>query len=99
MKRQNDIPPEFDKPVRVTDVLDLHGFFPEQVEEVVEAFLTAAQEAGYAEVRIIHGKGRSRLKWHVLRVLEQHPAAESWGDAPPERGGWGSTIVRVRTAE
>ncbi len=99
MSRKKHIPPEFSEPIRVTDVLDLHGFFPEQIEDVVGEFLKTAREDGLAEVRIIHGKGKSRLKWCVLRALAKHPAAASWGDAPPERGGWGSTIVRIRPRE
>ena len=37
----------FGEPIRVTDVLDLHGFFPEQVAEIVTEFLQQAIEFGY----------------------------------------------------
>ncbi len=49
----------------VTDVLDLHGFFPEQVAEMIQAFIENAVSLGLHRVRIIHGKGKSKLKWMV----------------------------------
>ena len=87
--------PEMD-PVVVTDVLDLHGFFPEQVPEIVDEFLRNAQRLRLSRLRIIHGKGKSRLKHAVLQELKQRPEVESFGDAPPEFGGWGATVVYLR---
>ncbi|MFQ5603867.1 MAG: Smr/MutS family protein [bacterium] len=84
---------------RVTDVLDLHGFFPEQVPEVVEAFIENARSLHLQRLRIIHGKGKSKLKWMVRKELENHPEVESFGDAPPEFGGWGATIVILKEEE
>lgn len=83
-------------PFPVRDELDLHGFFPEQVPEVVDEFLRHACAMGFARVRIIHGKGRSRLKWEVHRCLRSHPLVLAFGDAPPEAGGWGATIATLR---
>ncbi|MBC7187482.1 MAG: Smr/MutS family protein [Calditrichaeota bacterium] len=80
----------------VKDELDLHGFFPEQVPEVVDEFLRHACASGFARVRIVHGKGRSKLKWAVHRLLRSHPLVEAFGDAPPEAGGWGATIALLR---
>jgi DNA-nicking Smr family endonuclease len=88
---------EFGKPVRVTDTLDLHGFFPEQAAEIVQAFIDQAVEMDYRTIRIIHGKGKSRMKWEVIQVLRNHPAVGAFRDAPPESGHWGVTVVEVRT--
>ncbi|OQX84488.1 hypothetical protein B6D60_09285 [candidate division KSB1 bacterium 4484_87] len=85
--------PEF---IYVTDVLDLHGFFPEQAEEVVSEFLDQAVELQLPQVRIIHGKGRSKMKWTVQQILKTHPVVLSFYDAPPEFGGWGATIVEIK---
>jgi len=84
---------DFIEPVCVEDVLDLHGFFPEQIPEVVEEYLRFAVEQGFHEVRIVHGKGKSVLKWQVHQLLKNHPNVERFGDAPPESGGWGATIA------
>ncbi len=79
----------------VTNVLDLHGFYPEQVPEVVTEFLWNARQLHLTHLRIIHGKGKSKLKWIVHKLLEQSPDVESFKDAPPEIGGWGATIVEL----
>lgn len=82
--------------IEVTDVLDLHGFFPEEVPEIVDAFIENAIGLNLTEVKIIHGKGKSKLKWVVLKMLDAHSAVVDYFDAPPERGGWGATIVKLK---
>ena len=88
----------FPEPVRVTDLLDLHGFFPEQIPDVLEAFLQNAADLGLTTLRIVHGKGRSRLKFEVLRFLKGRPEVFRVYDAPPEAGGWGATVVELRNS-
>jgi DNA-nicking Smr family endonuclease len=34
----------------------------------------------------------------VRGVVSSHPAVAAFADAPPERGGWGATVVRLREA-
>lgn len=81
--------------VVVTDTLDLHGFFPEQIPEIMEAFIHNAQDLGLIRVRVIHGKGKSRLKFEVIRFLKDDPRVIRFGDAPPDLGGWGSTVAEL----
>ena len=75
------------------DWIDLHAFRPEDVPEVVRTYLEAALEAGYGEVRIVHGRGTGVQREAVRRVLAAHPRVAAFGDAPPERGGWGATLA------
>lgn len=82
--------------IEVTDVLDLHGFFPEQIPEIMEAFIDHAVELGLVNLRVIHGKGKSKLKWAVHQVLKTHPRVLWFGDAPPAYGGWGATIIELK---
>lgn len=89
-------PEDFDDAVIVTDVLDLHGFFPEQVPEIIHEFIRNAENLGLRTLRIVHGKGKSKLKWAVLRELDKYPQIASYGDAAPEFGGWGSTMVYLQ---
>ncbi len=97
-KQREEEPEEISLPdkVEVTDVLDLHGFFPEEVPEIIDAFIEHALELELREVKIIHGKGKSKLKWVVAKMLDSHSAVVDYYDAPPNRGGWGATIVELR---
>jgi DNA-nicking Smr family endonuclease len=89
-----------DEPVHVPieDALDLHSFGPRDVASVVEEYLKAAHERGFREVRIIHGRGIGVQRSIVRAVLSRHLLVVSFADAPPERGGWGATTVRLREA-
>lgn len=80
----------------VTDVLDLHGFFPEQIPEIIDEFIKNGLNLKLHRLRIIHGKGKSKLKWVVYKELEKNPYVDKFGDAAPEFGGWGATIVELK---
>jgi Smr domain len=85
--------------VPLEDVLDLHPFRPDEVAEVVREYLIRAQAAGYAEVRLIHGRGQGVQRETVRRLLAATPGVTAFTDAPPERGGWGATIARLRPVQ
>jgi dsDNA-specific endonuclease/ATPase MutS2 len=93
---------ESPEPVRIPieDALDLHAFAPKDVASVVDDYLREAQRAGFREVRLIHGRGTGTQRTIVRARLAQHPLVAGFADAPPERGGWGATVVRLlsRTA-
>ncbi|MBI1846635.1 MAG: Smr/MutS family protein [Candidatus Rokubacteria bacterium] len=90
-----------DEPVRIPieDALDLHAFAPRDIRGVVEEYLREARARGFSEVRLIHGRGIGAQRASVRAVLERHPAVLAFADAPPERGGWGATLVRLRPVE
>jgi dsDNA-specific endonuclease/ATPase MutS2 len=90
----------FPEPVRLPmeDRLDLHAFRPAEITEVVDAYLDAALEAGYREVRLIHGRGKGVQRARVQRLLARDRRVERFEDAPPDRGGWGATLVWLRPA-
>ena len=82
--------------VPIEDALDLHPFAPPEIPSVVESYLEAAAEKGFTEVRLIHGRGRGVQRRRVQSVLARHPLVEAFAEAPPERGGVGATVVRLR---
>ena len=86
-------------PVPIGDALDLHPFRPEETVEVVREYVARARAAGLGEVRLIHGRGRGVQREAVRRVLRTLADVAGFGDASPERGGWGATIVRLRPPE
>jgi dsDNA-specific endonuclease/ATPase MutS2 len=77
------------------DRIDLHPFRPRDVRSVVESYLEQAWEAGYTEVRLIHGRGIGVQREIVRSLLKRDPRVREFFDAPPERGGWGATVVRL----
>jgi dsDNA-specific endonuclease/ATPase MutS2 len=66
------------------------------VKLVVEAYLDEARRADFRSVRIIHGKGIGVQREMVRKILERIPFVIDWTDAPPDAGGLGATIVRLR---
>lgn len=78
------------------DWLDLHPFSPRDIPSVVEEYLWAAQQAGFREVRLVHGRGKGVQRRVVQSLLARHPAVESFSDAPAHRGGWGATVAWLR---
>jgi len=93
-----DPDPEAEVVLPAQDWLDLHAFEPRDVRSVVAAYLEQALAAGFGEVRLIHGRGIGMQREVVRALLARHPAVRSFGDAPPERGGWGATVVRLAPA-
>lgn len=83
----------------LTDVLDLHSFRPEDTQRVLFEYLDGARRAGFGEVRIVHGRGRGVQRSIVRRLLTGAPGVAGFTDAPPTRGGWGATVVRLRRTE
>ena len=86
-----------DETISVGDVLDLHTFRPSDVKELIPDYIGDCVERGYQQVRIIHGKGRGTLRRIVHAALERHEAVDSYELAEPFAGGWGATIVRLKT--
>ena len=84
--------------IPIEDALDLHPFAPREIPSVVESYLEAAVEAGFHEVRLVHGKGRGVQRARVHAVLAKSALVVRFADAPPERGGFGATIAWLRTA-
>ena len=88
-------------PVRIpiTDVFDLHSVPPRDVKEVVCEYLVEARRLGFTALRIVHGRGIGVQREMVRALLAATPFVVSFGDAPPEAGGWGATVVTLTVEE
>ncbi len=80
----------------ITDVFDLHSFAPREMKAAAEAYLEAVSEAGFKDVRIIHGRGIGVQREMIRTLLRRMPRVASFSDAPAEAGGWGATVVTLR---
>ena len=91
--------PPFDEPVilPLEDSIDLHPFAPKDIPSVVEEYLAQCIQAGLSEIRIIHGRGIGVQRNIVRSVLEKHPGVDSFHDASPQAGGWGATVVILKS--
>ena len=91
--------PPFTDPVviPIEDHLDLHPFQPKEIPSVVAEYLDQCKAAGFAEVRLIHGKGKGVQRNIIRALLEKHINVESFHDAPLEAGSWGATLVILKT--
>jgi dsDNA-specific endonuclease/ATPase MutS2 len=92
-KSLDDSFPEFVE-LPLEDVLDLHSFLPKEIRVLVKGYLQDAYEAGFPEVRIIHGKGIGVQREIVRSVAARDPHVQSASQAPEGAGGWGATIIR-----
>jgi dsDNA-specific endonuclease/ATPase MutS2 len=90
-----DFDPEAPIVLELGDTLDLHQFRPSELKTLVPDFLDDAAAKGYAEVRIIHGKGTGTLRRTVHALLDRHPRVASYRLAD-DRSAWGATIVTLR---
>ena len=91
--------PDLPVEIPIEDNLDLHPFPPRDVPAVVDSFLEAAHDKGLREVRLIHGRGIGVQRTRVQSLLARHPLVSGFHDAPPERGGWGATVVYLKNIE
>ncbi|HKV33490.1 MAG TPA: Smr/MutS family protein [Pyrinomonadaceae bacterium] len=94
MNEENPFPEPVE--IEITDVFDLHTIPPRDVKRVVEEYLEIAREKGFPVVRIIHGKGIGVQREMVRTILARTDFVLDWADAPPEAGGFGATIVRLK---
>ena len=87
-----------DEPVEIplTDQLDLHTFRPQDVGELLPAYLEAAREKGLRRVRIIHGKGTGTLRETVHARLRKLEYVTAFRLADETGGSWGATWVELR---
>ena len=80
--------------VPIEDSIDLHSFMPRDIPSVVAEYINAAHEAGFREVRLIHGRGKGVQRGIVQDVLEKHPLVEAFWDGPESH--LGATVASLR---
>jgi len=80
----------------IDGVLDLHTFQPREVKDLIPEYISACQEKGILQIRIIHGKGTGTLRRIVHSLLEKNTQVLDYWQEEGSGGSWGATIVRLK---
>lgn len=81
--------------MEIGDTLDLHTFLPSEVRDVTMEYLRCARDAGFSEVRIIHGKGKGVQKEMVRMIAAATPWITAIQDGGLSGGGWGASVLTI----
>ena len=77
----------------IEDSIDLHTFEPRDIKSIVADYIQAAWDAGFREVRLVHGRGRGVQRGIVQQSLDRHPLVVEFWDAPESH--LGATVARL----
>jgi dsDNA-specific endonuclease/ATPase MutS2 len=85
-------------PVRIpiTGELDLHTFRPDDLGELIPAYLAECAARGWREIRIVHGKGTGTLRATVHALLKRSPLVRTFRLGDEHSGSWGATVVTLQ---
>lgn len=92
----SDLPSDAPVPIPITGELDLHTFRPDDLGELIPAYLGECAAAGIRTVRIVHGKGTGTLRTTVHALLQRSPLVQSYRLGDEHSGAWGATLVTLR---
>lgn len=81
----------------IDGTLDLHTFRADEVKTLIPDYLSECRKRGVLQVRIIHGKGTGALRRTVHSILDRLPEVVSFRPAGEDSGGWGATIVTLKS--
>lgn len=83
-------------PLPITGELDLHTFRPQDLGELIPAYLVECRLRGIHSVRIIHGKGTGTIRTTVHALLRRCPIVASVQMGDETSGSWGATWAHLR---
>jgi DNA mismatch repair protein MutS2 len=79
-----------------TERCDLRGLRVDEAEGRLVEALDRAVRAGLTELPIVHGLGTGALRNAVRHYLKESPYVSEFAAAPPDAGGDGVTIAKLR---
>jgi dsDNA-specific endonuclease/ATPase MutS2 len=91
-----DPDPDAPIPLPITGELDLHTFRPQDLGELIPAYLDECAARGLHTVRIVHGKGTGTLRTTVHALLQRSPRVASFRLGDENTGSWGATLVTLK---
>ena len=81
--------------IPIDGTLDLHGFRPAEVSDLVETYLDECRELGVLRGRLVHGKGIGALRETVHAVLRRLPFVKEFRLGDESSGSWGATLFEL----
>jgi DNA mismatch repair protein MutS2 len=76
--------------------INLIGRTTDEAVDATDKFLDEAYMHSMSRVRIIHGHGTGALRRAIADFLRNHPHVARYGQAPPDQGGAGATVVELK---
>ncbi len=87
-----------DQPVEypIDGILDLHGFNPKDIKELIPEYILECRRRNLLEIRIIHGKGIGNLRRTVHAILDRHTGVAGYRLDSRSSSSWGATLVTLK---
>jgi len=76
--------------------LKILGYRFDEALPLIENFIDNALVNGLLMLRIVHGKGTGALRAKVRQYLRSNKSVEEFFSPPPEAGGSGVTVVKIK---
>ena len=76
--------------------LKILGYRFEEALPEIETFIDNAVVSGLLMIRIVHGKGTGALRTKVRNYLRTNKNTEEFFSPPPEAGGSGVTVIKIK---
>ena len=81
--------------IPIDGTLDLHGFRPSEVGDLVETYLTECWKRGLLRGRLVHGKGIGTLRETVHATLKRLSIVKDFRLGNETSGSWGATLFEL----
>ncbi|MBU60895.1 MAG: DNA mismatch repair protein MutS [Opitutae bacterium] len=82
--------------IPIDGTLDLHGFRPADIGDLVEAYLHECRSREILRGRIIHGKGIGTLRETVHATLRKLSFVKGFRLGDESSGSWGATLFELQ---
>ena len=82
--------------IPIDGILDLHGFRPADIGDLVEVYLCECRLRGVLQGRLIHGKGNGTLRETVHMTLRKLSFVKGFRLGDESSGSWGATLFELQ---
>ncbi len=83
--------------IAIDGTLDLHAFKPQDIGSLVPEYLRECIKNNIFHVRIVHGKGKGKLRRGVHAILKKSEIVKTFTLGNESSGSWGATLVELKS--